>query len=128
MKTFDLMFGCLGNGITVCDRSQIVNGDYKTVAHIAEWGGVKLYDARLRSDRSAMARIEAQAVGQRDKFRSWWMAQRYICQYSMWYNSLTFDQVAQLHDGTHRDQPAEWYYAEYIANHNRRHGYEMPTA
>jgi len=34
LKPFDLMFGCLGNGITVCDRNREEQGDYKKVAHI----------------------------------------------------------------------------------------------
>lgn len=128
MKTFDLMFGNLGNGTTVCDRSQTDNGDYKTVAHIAEWGGVKIYDAQLRTDRAALERIEAHAAAQRDRFRLWWMQQRYIRQYGMWYDSLTITQVTELRDSSHRDQPAEWYYSQYIDNVNRRHGYKMPTA
>lgn len=43
MKSFDLMFGCLGNGITVCDRSRTSSGDYLTVAHIDPCGAYKLY-------------------------------------------------------------------------------------
>ena len=30
-KKFKLFFGCLGNGITVCNKAVIENGDYKTI-------------------------------------------------------------------------------------------------
>ena len=43
MKTYDLGFGCLGNGITVYNRSRMCGGDYQTVAHIAPCGAYKLY-------------------------------------------------------------------------------------
>jgi hypothetical protein len=39
----DLGFGFLGNGLTVWDKNQTQNGDYKTVAHITNGGLVKLY-------------------------------------------------------------------------------------
>lgn len=42
MKNCDLMFGCLGNGITVCDRNHLCGGDYLTVAHIDPCGAYKL--------------------------------------------------------------------------------------
>ena len=57
MKTFDLGFGCLGNGTTVWDRNQDTGNDYKTVAHIAAYGGVKLYDQRLKTSPEALRRI-----------------------------------------------------------------------
>ena len=57
MKTFDLGFGCLGNGITVWDRKQYTGSDYKTVAHIAAYGGVKLYDQRIKTSPEDLRRI-----------------------------------------------------------------------
>lgn len=43
MKNIDLMFCCLGNGLTVCDRSHMEGGDYKIVAHVDSCGVYKLY-------------------------------------------------------------------------------------
>mgnify|MGYP006888164720 FL=1 len=37
---FDLFMGCLGNGVTVCNKAVKENGDYKTIAHIAECGKI----------------------------------------------------------------------------------------
>ena len=44
MKKYNLMYGHLGNGITVCNRNQEVNGDYKTIAHIDSNRNVKFYE------------------------------------------------------------------------------------
>lgn len=44
VKNNDLGFGFLGNGLTVFDRNQLINGDYKTVAHISEFGDVTFYN------------------------------------------------------------------------------------
>ncbi len=41
---YDLGYGHLGNGITVWNRLETVNGDYKTVAHIAPDRSVTIYD------------------------------------------------------------------------------------
>ena len=35
---FELWFGCLGNGTTVCNKAVTENGDYKKIAHISEGG------------------------------------------------------------------------------------------
>lgn len=41
---YNLMFGCLGNGVTVCDRSREEHGDYKHIAHIDPCGAVMFYE------------------------------------------------------------------------------------
>jgi len=43
MTRSDLFLGCLGNGITVCDKSREEYGDYKRIAHIRESGIIKWY-------------------------------------------------------------------------------------
>ena len=42
-KKFDLFMGCLGNGLTVCNKAVMENGDYKMVAHISPAGNIKFY-------------------------------------------------------------------------------------
>lgn len=42
-ENFELFLGCLGNGITVCNKSVEENGAYKTIAHIAECGKITWY-------------------------------------------------------------------------------------
>jgi hypothetical protein len=43
MKTENLMFGYFGNGVAVCDRNRMKNGDCMTVAHIDYHRSVKYY-------------------------------------------------------------------------------------
>lgn len=37
-EKFELFMGCLGNGITVCNKAVMEHGDYKYIAHIRETG------------------------------------------------------------------------------------------
>lgn len=46
-KKADLMWMSLGNGISVADRNQKENNDYKMVAHISDFGVLSLYDKNL---------------------------------------------------------------------------------
>lgn len=45
--SYDLGFGCLGNGTTVWNRMCEVGGDYETVAHIDPCGAYKLYVSNM---------------------------------------------------------------------------------
>lgn len=47
LSQYDLGYGHLGNGLTVWNRLEMENGDYKTVAHIAPDRTVKFYDNSL---------------------------------------------------------------------------------
>lgn len=46
-KAYDLGFGHLGNGLTVWNRLEEVDGDYRTVAHIAPDRTVQIYDEEM---------------------------------------------------------------------------------
>ena len=46
-KAYDLGFGHLGNGLTVWNRLEEVDGDYRTVAHIAPDRTVQFYDEEM---------------------------------------------------------------------------------
>lgn len=43
MADFELFLGCLGNGITICNKAVLENGDYKPIAHIRDNGNIKWY-------------------------------------------------------------------------------------
>ena len=43
MKKFELFMGCLGNGVTVCNKAVEQHGDYKKVCHISEHGKITWY-------------------------------------------------------------------------------------
>lgn len=72
MKKFELFMCCLGNGITVCDKAVEENGDYKSVAHIAECGKITWYVnpmGYVPSD--ALLKIEHAANVQHEKWEQW---------------------------------------------------------
>lgn len=128
MKTFDLMFGCLGNGVTVCDRAQLVNNDYRTVAHISDFGGVKIYDQRLATNTDAMCMIRRHALDQECNFRRWWFQQTYMTQYALWYESLSLSQMLGSRNQWPKEKTAAWLYGEYINNSCQRGQYAMSPA
>ncbi|HEY5391485.1 MAG TPA: JAB domain-containing protein, partial [Hanamia sp.] len=56
---YDLGFGGLGSGITVWNRLQIENNDYKTIAHISDKGQINFYDENLPEDVKGQVRSMA---------------------------------------------------------------------
>ena len=64
-EKFELWFGCLGNGTTVCNKAVEENGDYKKIAHISEGGNIQLYVAESYIPAAEMEKIKAMA--NRDK-------------------------------------------------------------
>src|SRR5699024_4904914 len=57
-KAYDLGYGHLGNGLTVWNRLEEEDGDYKTVAHIAPDRTVTIYDEEM----TQMVRDEIQRI------------------------------------------------------------------
>jgi len=46
----NLNCGSLGNGLSVWDNLHEVNGDYKKIAHIQDWGEISLYEDNLTEE------------------------------------------------------------------------------
>jgi hypothetical protein len=59
---YDIGMGRLGNGITVYNRAEEEDGDYKKVAHISNNGTVKYYDTKLPNDVKKKIEAEAQKM------------------------------------------------------------------
>ncbi len=76
-KKYELGFGELGNGVTVWNRLEEVNHDYKTVAHISEEGEVTYYEDMPDEVKT---RIERQAELEKAEYEK-----RHQPQYSKWY-------------------------------------------
>ena len=82
MKKFELFMGHLGNGITVCNKAVEENGDYKTIAHIANCGKITWYVnpmGYVPSD--ALLKIEHTANVQHEKWERWLNSMPEIQQY-----------------------------------------------
>ena len=71
-ENFELFLGCLGNGITVCNKSVEENGAYKTIAHIAECGKITWYVNPVSCVPGGdLLKIEHFADVQREKWEKW---------------------------------------------------------
>ncbi len=71
-KKFELFMGCLGNGITVCNKAAEEYGDYKTIAHIGNNGKIKWYVSEDYTPEEDKKRIERAVQEQREKYLKWW--------------------------------------------------------
>lgn len=63
--------GCLGNGITVCNKAIMEHGDYKRIAHIAECGKITWYANPSSVPCDELLKIEHCADVQRVKWENW---------------------------------------------------------
>ena len=63
----NLLFGALGNGITVFDKTVQDNGDLKKIAHISKSGEVKYYVSLYNLPWSYINSIEYMAEMQKEK-------------------------------------------------------------
>lgn len=70
--SYDLGFGCLGNGTTVWNHMREVGGDYETVAHIDSCGAYRLYVSNMPE--YAKKEIREHAAREMDRARADFMA------------------------------------------------------
>ena len=82
MAKFELFMGCLGNGVTVCNKAVTEHGDYKKVAHISEHGHIKLYVSEDYIPADAMQRIRNTAEANKAEFLEKWNRKTDIQKYS----------------------------------------------
>ena len=70
MAKFELFMGCLGNGLTVCNKAVMEHGDYKQIAHISPAGNIKWYIPVEFVPGYALLRIEHTADTMYHNFKS----------------------------------------------------------
>ena len=70
MANFELFMGCLGNGLTVCNKSVMEHGDYKQIAHISPAGNIKWYIPVSSVPGPDLLRIEHTADAMYHNFKS----------------------------------------------------------
>lgn len=69
MANFELFMGCLGNGLTVCNKAVMEHGDYKQIAHISPAGNIKWYIPVSSVPGPDLLRIEHTADTMRENFK-----------------------------------------------------------
>lgn len=70
MANFELFMGCLGNGLTVCNKAVMEHGDYKQIAHISPAGNIKWYIPVSSVPGPDLLRIEHTADAMYHNFKS----------------------------------------------------------
>lgn len=95
-RKFELFMGCLGNGITVCNKAVCEHGDYKHIAHISDHGKIKLYVSTDYIPSDAMARIKEAANSQRKEFAAQWCLVPIMSKYAILLNQLSIAEFTYL--------------------------------
>ena len=70
MTNFELFMGCLGHGLTVCNKAVEEHGDYKQIAHISPAGNIKWYIPVSSVPGPDLLRIEHAADAMYHNFKS----------------------------------------------------------
>lgn len=70
-QKFELFMGCLGNGITVCNKAVMEHGDFKKVCHISPEGQINWYVAEDCPPPADKERIMAAAQREKEKYQVW---------------------------------------------------------
>jgi hypothetical protein len=92
-KKFELFMGCLGNGITVCNKAVEENGDYKIIAHISNAGNIKLYVSENYIPFEDMEKIKAAANKNKEIFQSGFEKLPILKQYEVILDSLAIEEM-----------------------------------
>jgi len=66
-KRYDIGSGWMGNGLTIWNRAEEKNGDYKQLAHISKDGTLKIYDKGLPNDIKKMFQTWADTMKKGDR-------------------------------------------------------------
>lgn len=97
MKKFELFMGYLGNGITVCNKAAMENGDYKMIAHIRETGKINWYvDPASYVPGDALLKIEHAANVQAEKWETWFSSMSEIKQYEFLLDQLPLSDFLEI--------------------------------
>lgn len=97
MKRFELFMGCLGDGITVCNKAVKENGDYKVIAHIRENGKINWYvDPASYVPGDALLKIEHTANVQSKKWERWFSAMPEMKQYEFLLDRLPLSDFLEI--------------------------------
>ena len=95
-KKFKLFLGCLGNGITVCNKAAEENGDYKKIAHISDRGNIKFYVSEDYIPKKDMQKIRSEAEQQKNKFLEYWNSLPQSKQYTEILNNVSLNDFVTL--------------------------------
>lgn len=95
-QNFSLFIGCLGNGITVCNRAVMEGGDFKHIAHIGENGKITWYVKPDYTPEAEKTVIENAAAELRCKYLEWWSRLSIMEKYGKLLNMLPMAEFLKI--------------------------------
>ena len=98
MKKFELWFGCLGNGTTVCNKAVEENGDYKVIAHISNAGNIRWRVKESYVPAEDMKRIEEMVARDKANFKKEFEKFPMRTQYARIIDAVPFDKFMEFVD------------------------------
>lgn len=98
MKKFELWFGCLGNGTTVCNKAVEENGDYKVIAHISNAGNIRWRVKESYVPTEDMRRIEEMAARDKANFQKEFEKFPMRTQYARIMDAVPYDKFMEFVD------------------------------
>ena len=115
MRKYDIGFFCLGNGVTVCNRAVMQNGDYKIIAHISAGGNVDYRENKERMPTYIIEAIEDMADSERKKYREYFCNLPKGRQYDIMLENMPYGSHRKYDDSWDRDFEAfrDEYFGKY---------------
>lgn len=104
MLNYDIMYACLGNGITVCNRAQMENGDYKIIAHISNGGNIKYRVSKDKLPAYVIESIENMADAEKKRFRENFIKLPRFRQYEIILDSLPWSRISPKFKGAYNNE------------------------
>jgi hypothetical protein len=95
-KPFKVWFGCLGNGVTVCNSAATdpETKDFPVIAHINKAGIITWYEKPLAMPPEARAAIERKADAGRGKWLAYWSSESPERKYGLLLDWMTCAELA----------------------------------
>lgn len=93
---FELFMGCLGNGVTVCNKAVCKNGDYEMAAHISDAGNIKLYIKESNIPAEDIRKIKNVAERQRMDFIKHFESMSELQQYRVILDNIPLNKLTEL--------------------------------
>lgn len=96
-KKFILFGGCFGDGLTICNKAVIENGDYKKIAHISNGGRITWYikDPKNYVPDMDMRKIEEWSQTYHNQFMERWAAYSDLKKYTVMIDNMPYTDLLE---------------------------------
>lgn len=123
MKKFELFMGCLGNGITVCNKAVMEYGDYKKIAHISNAGMIHFYVEESYIPEESLGKIKKTAADTRRKFMDYWNSLPALKRYEILLDHANIGNFIKIYKDERKSYAKIHYAEELIMRQENANGY-----